>query len=352
MDRYIGVDAHLQSCTVAVMGPSGRRLREQVVETNGKALRGFLLSFAGEKHICLEEGELSEWLYEVLASVGKEVVVVQPEKRKGSKSDSLDAWELAELLRTKRKATVVHKAPGAFGGLKEAVQAHRAMTRDVARSKNRLRAIFRARGIHGFEEEIYSPRSRQIWLEQLSAARRRRAELYAKQLDHQVTMVKEAEAWLREAARSCAIIKILQTAPGIGLVRSAQTVATVVTPGRFRTKSQFWSYCGLAVVNHSSSDWVRKGDGDLVRRRRNLTRGLNRNRNPLLKALFKGAAMTVIQAMPQDPLGRNYHRHVEEGMDPALARLTLARQIAAVVLAMWKHKEVYDPTRYASCKTA
>jgi len=38
MDRYIGLDAHSASCTVAVVGPSGRRLSSQVLETNGKAL--------------------------------------------------------------------------------------------------------------------------------------------------------------------------------------------------------------------------------------------------------------------------------------------------------------------------
>ncbi len=38
MDRYIGLDAHSSSCTVATIGPSGGRLQSQVVETNAKAL--------------------------------------------------------------------------------------------------------------------------------------------------------------------------------------------------------------------------------------------------------------------------------------------------------------------------
>ena len=31
-----------------------------------------------------------------------------------------------------------------------------------------------------------------------------------------------------------------------------------------------------------------------------------------------------------------------------LARLTIARRIAAAVLAMWKHEEVYDPAKQQS----
>ena len=38
MDRYIGLDAHSASCAVAVVGPSGRRLLHQVLETNGRSL--------------------------------------------------------------------------------------------------------------------------------------------------------------------------------------------------------------------------------------------------------------------------------------------------------------------------
>jgi transposase len=353
MERYIGIDAHLQSCTLALMGPSGRRIREQVVETNGQALRDYLLSIAGEKHICLEEGELSEWLYELCLPLAKAVVVVQPEKKKGQKSDSIDAWALADLLRTRRRsATVVYKAPGAFSRLKEAVKTHRTMSRDVGRSKNRLRALFRARGIRGFDQELYDAESRQPWLKRLSSARRQRAELYAMQLDGQIAMLDQAEAMLRESAGECTIIKKLMTAPGIGLVRASQTVATVITPHRFRTKRQFWAYCGFAVVLRSSSDWERGRRGGLQAKRRELTRGLNRNRNPLLKEVFKGAAVTVIRSMPNSPLGQNYRRLVEEErVDPAMARLTLARQIAAIVLAMWKKQEVYDPTRYPSSKT-
>jgi len=36
MDRYIGLDAHTSSCTVATIGQSGKRLQSHVVETNAK----------------------------------------------------------------------------------------------------------------------------------------------------------------------------------------------------------------------------------------------------------------------------------------------------------------------------
>jgi hypothetical protein len=42
VERYIGLDAHGTSCTFGVIGPSGRKLRHDVVETNGAALVSYL----------------------------------------------------------------------------------------------------------------------------------------------------------------------------------------------------------------------------------------------------------------------------------------------------------------------
>jgi hypothetical protein len=75
------------------------------------------------------------------------------------------------------------------------------------------------------------------------------------------------------------------------------------------------------------------------------TRGLNRKRQPVLKAVFKGAVTTVITQLHGHPLHMDYERMLQSGIKPNLAKLTLARRIAAIVLSMWKHEEVYDPER-------
>jgi hypothetical protein len=82
-----------------------------------------------------------------------------------------------------------------------------------------------------------------------------------------------------------------------------------------------------------------------VRRETAQTRGLNRNRQPTLKAVFKGAALNVIQSSPKQPLHQDYQRMISAGMKPSLARLTIARKLAATVLAMGKNKEEYDPAK-------
>ena len=56
MERYIGLDVHAQSCTLAVVSAAGKRLGLQVVETNGTAVKQAISVIAGNRHICLEEG--------------------------------------------------------------------------------------------------------------------------------------------------------------------------------------------------------------------------------------------------------------------------------------------------------
>ncbi len=349
MDRYIGLDVHMQTCTLAVVGPSGKRLTSRVVETNGRALVEAIRSIPGQRHVCLEEGTQSTWLYELLRPHVEDVVVTLPLRRRGAKDDLRDSWALAEDRRTGALKTVVYKAPPKMSGLRDAVRGYSMLTGDLVRAKNRIRALYRSRGIRT-DKRIYQAEERGGWERKLPVSPRRLAAIFGGYLDSVEQRRGEAASWLREEAKSHAMIKLLATAPGMGPTRSAQVVAIVVAPERFRTARQFWSYCGLGIVTRSSADWVQQR-GRWVRAQTVQTRGLNRNRHPLLKAVFKGAATTVIQGLPKHPLHRDYERLLEAGVKPNLAKLTLARRIAAAVLSMWKHREVYDPKKQCRKQT-
>lgn len=346
MHRYLGIDVHLQSCTIVVISQAGKRLKSVVVETNGQALVEAVRLIPGRRHICIEEGTQSAWLVEILGPYAEEVVVSVPERTRGPKSDQRDAWKLAEELRRGSIRTRVYKTPAQLAGLRCAVRGDLLTTEDVVRTKNRLKAVFRSRGI-ATDASVYNPKARPKWIARLPKAQQGLAELLGRELDLLEPLQDQAQKWLFAEAKAHPIVRILATAPGLGRTRTAQLVAVVGSPHRFRTRRQFWSYCGLAVVTRSSADWIRRDDG-WVRGPAHQTRGLTRRRNALLKAVFKGAATTVIRQLPQDPLHEHYQRMTGSGIKPTLAKLTLARRIAATVLSMWKHEEVYDNKRHAN----
>lgn len=344
MTRYLGLDVHAQSCTLAVIGPSGRRISTEVLETNAAVLIARIERVPRPRQLCMEEGAQSAWLYEALRPHVEELVVVGPRQGKGQKSDAQDALALADMLRRGTIDVRVFKAPTRFTRMRELVRVHRMLTQDLVRAKNRLQAVFQSRGVDA-GDGAYAPTTRARLAKQLPSSHALLLDLLGQEMDAVSKLRAKAEEELIEEAGKHRIVERLATAPGIGTIRAAQIVATVVVPDRFRTKRQFWSYCGLGVVTHSSSDWVRDGKR-WVRRATPQTRGLTKKRNPLLKVVFKGAALNAAYHMRGHPLFRAYAKMLENGTKPNLALVTIARRIAGAVLAMWKNEEDYDPEKH------
>ena len=95
MQRYIGLDVHAASCTIAVISEAGKRLRDFPVETNGQALVEAIRMIPGHKHLVFEEGLQSAWLYETLSPHVEEIVVARITESRGQKNDRRDAYGLA-----------------------------------------------------------------------------------------------------------------------------------------------------------------------------------------------------------------------------------------------------------------
>lgn len=57
---------------------------------------------------------------------------------------------------------------------------------------------------------------------------------------------------------------------------------------------------------------------------------------------FKGAAL---EALKREAIKKIYERLTASGVRAEMARLTIARKLAAVALAIWKSGEAYDETK-------
>ncbi len=112
------------------------------------------------------------------------------------------------------------------------------------------------------------------------------------------------------------------------------------TPHRFRTKRQLWTYSGLAIETRDSAQH-RFVAGQLQRSKKpQQLRGLNRNHNHDMKAIFKGAA--TMASSRAGAFHDFYQGLLTKGMKPAMARLTLARKIAVITLTVWKKGAHFD----------
>jgi transposase len=342
--KYIGLDVHKESTSIAVLNATGKIVMECVIETKASTLLQFLHGLRGDLHVTFEEGTWAAWLYDVIKPHVTEIVVCDPRRnallKEGSKGDRIDARKLAELLRGNQLKAVYHGEHG-VRTLKELVRSYLTLSKDVARVMTRVKALYRSWAIPCSGKQVYAPRHRAEWLAKISEPGvRRRAEFYYQQLDALRSLRQEVRRELLTESKKHKAWKLLCQIPSIGPIRAAVLIGILQTPHRFRTKRQLWTFSGFGIETHSSADH-RYVKGQLQRSKKPASiRGLNQNHNHDLKNLFKGAAL-VASSKP-GPFQEFYAALLAKGMRPEMARLTLARKIAAITLLIWKKGAHFD----------
>jgi transposase len=127
MDRtkYIGMDVHKESISIAVMNAAGKITMECIIETRASMIMEFIDGLRGDVHVTFEEGTSAAWLYDLLKPRVTKLVVCDPRKnksmREGNQNDKIDAHRLAELLRLDHLTPVYHGEHG-LQTLKELVR--------------------------------------------------------------------------------------------------------------------------------------------------------------------------------------------------------------------------------------
>jgi transposase len=337
------MDVHKTITVIAVLNARGQMESHSKIKTKAENLCDFFRGLSGKVEVVFEEGAQSAWLYKSLKPLVSSVTVCDPRHNKlindGKKSDDEDAETLALLLRL-GAIKAIYKGDDQQQRLKELSRAYGNLVEDATRIQNRLKALFRGRGIDCVGHAVYRADQRAEWLAKLSdEAARLRAESLLDQFESISQLRKHAKQRLLAAANQHPDYRILMKLPGFGAVRVAQLIAMVGTPHRFRTKRQFWPYCGYAVVTQSSADYGIVGGKIVKQQKKVATRGLNRNHNPQLKQIFKAAALTALR---YESFKAYYQRLVDNGTRPELARVSVARKLAAIALTIWQRRDEFD----------
>ena len=342
--KYIGMDVHKEAIVIAVRDTRGHVVMESIVETKASSILQFIRGLQGELHVTWEEGTWAAWLYDLLKPHVHRVLVCNPRRnallKEGSKSDKVDARKLAELLRTGMLRPVYHGENG-LRTLRELARSYQTISTDLIRVMNRLKALYRGWGIPCAGTQVYAVRYRGEWLNKIAQAGvRRRAELLYQQLDGLQALRRNVRSEFLAESRKHKASKLLRQIPCIGPIRAARLIALIQTPHRFRSKRQLWTYSGLGIETHDSAQFrFVRGQLQLSKKPQQL-RGLNQNHNHEMKEIFKSTATRA--SCGRGPFHDFYAALLAKGMKPEMARLTLARKIAAITLTLWKRGEGFD----------
>src|SRR5215472_14218312 len=186
-EKYIGLDVHQATISVAVMDSQGKTIMESILETKASTLLEFLAGLRGSLFVTFEEGTWAAWLYDLLKPHVTEVLVCNPRKiplhKQGNKSDKIDARKLSERLRLNDLKSVYHGENG-VRTLRELARSYLTIVKDLTRVMSRVKAVYRSWAIPCAGRDVYYRRHRNQWLEKIpEPGVRRRAEQLYQQLD-------------------------------------------------------------------------------------------------------------------------------------------------------------------------
>ena len=186
-EKYIGLDVHQATISVAVMDSQGKIVMESILETKASTILEFFAGLRGTLSVTFEEGTSAAWLYDLLKPHVAKLLVCNPRRnallKQGNKSDKIDACKLADRLRLNDLKPVYHGETG-VRMLRELARSYLTIVKDLIRVMSRVKALYRSWAIPCTGRDVYYTRHRSQWLDKIQepGVRCRTEQLY-QQLD-------------------------------------------------------------------------------------------------------------------------------------------------------------------------
>lgn len=332
---YIGLDAHVQTCTMAVMNQAGEVVGLHTFKTSEEHLIKALETVKAKvKMFAVEESTLADWIARVARPQVTEVLVADPThnaliSRHPHKCDPEDAKRLCRLLRLGELKKVYHPESDQRALFKAAAQHYLDLRDTQVALKQKIKGMYRHWGIVDVGgKSVYSQQGRVPYLAKVPHAvvqhqLRRLYELMDDAEQQEAAALRE----LRQLGRSFPEIKQFRKIPGIGPVNASIFDALIQTPHRFANKHRLWRYCRLGITDRSS-------DGKPLGYQR-----LDRSGLGALKAVSYWAWMAALRG--RNEVRQFFETSLARTHDHTNARLNTQRKILAVMYGLWKQGGVY-----------
>lgn len=332
--RSVALDlgAHeISYCEVA----QGQVVQRRTVKTLN-ALEDLLGPSSAQARVAIEACREAWFVHDKLRDWGHQVLMVDTTRTQqvgvgehGRKTDRLDAEKLARAVE-RGGIPLAHVLSPHRRELREQLSVRRALVETRAQYITTVRGLVRARGekVVSCEAEDFVATIRRT---KLPSEVRALVEPLVQTLELISQQIARVEASLEALGAKEPVIKLLTTAPGVGLIVAAVFVSVVDDAGRFRDAHQLASYIGLVPRERTSGGRGRQRLG-----------AITKAGNTYLRAMLTQAAQTILRkSRSDDPLCR-WAENVARRRGRRVAIIALARRLTGVLWAMWRDGTVYD----------
>jgi transposase len=335
---YGAIDLHMRYSQIRIIDADGQVLREQRVMTSADRLSA-VFSGHGPMRILVETGTESEWVAQVLETVGHDVIVADPnyapmygEIRRKVKTDRRDVAALAEANR-RGWYRATHRVSAAQRGVRQQLRSRRLLVQMRSGTIALIRSLLRQSGyrLAAGSSEGVPRRLAQLVLpaalaETIAPLRRTVATL--------TTEIAATDARLHTQTVADPVVTRLQSVPGVGPVVALTFRAFVDDIARFASAGQVSAAIGLVPREDSSAERRHRG---------HITKAGPRELRSLLVqaawACWRSSASASLRAWVERLASRRGKR---------VAVVAFARRLSRILFALWRDQSVFNAATLAA----
>lgn len=342
--EHVGIDLGSRRSHLAVISEAGELLQRCTIET--RELPAWLRARSASR-VVMEACTQSPAIARVAQAAKHEVTVVPGHLvrmlgvgARGIKTDDRDALALARASVRSEELPSVHLRSEVSRSRRELISARATLVESRASIALSIKAWLRGR--------LIVVKGRANTLAFCEAVRRAALETQdglpvsietlLETFEHLTTQIGALDEEIVKLAENDVVCARLMTVPGVGPIVSMAFATQIDDIKRFASAGELASY--LALVPGEATT------GGKTVRTRTINAGPQR-----LKALLVQAAWAMWRARPNDPAVL-WARAIAEKRGTRIAIVALARKIATVLYAVWKHERPYDPSLAARARAS
>ena len=333
---FVGLDLGSNRCQQTIINSDGSFVSSRSIPTSEFHLRSAFAGLGKQACVHLEASELASWVSSVISPLVREVVVSHPRSmawigKDSLKDDAIDARKLAELLRLNQVHPVYYETLETRRHFKHLVTHYEQLSHDQARIKTKIKARLRTLGIIRQDSHLFSSKGQAELLDSITepALKMMITQSFAV-LNQMVETQVAARLAMIGFSRQFPEIKLLQTAPGAGIITACKFVAYLQTPKRFSNKRQLWRYCRLGITRRESNG------------KRLSYPKLDRSGAGSLKDVSRKIFEAALRTKKDNLFKRAFEQSLAATKNQVHARLSTQRKILATLRAMWIKMKPFD----------
>lgn len=261
---YVGIDAHKRDCHATVLNDAGETVSTARFPTNPKALTQWAERLPKGSVLALEASTVAKRIYWHLKEMGLDVRMDHPlevRRRAGNKkkTDALDSFELADLLRMKRLPEAYVPSPEA-NERRQVLRYRIDLGKKARLVKNQVHALLVHNGITFELSDTFGVEGRsRLDRMKLASSQRYLLDGLLAQLDLLGRQIEEVEGQLAELGSKDPAVQKLMTLPGVDFYSAQVILEEIGDVTRFPTEKQLSSYAGLVPRVMQSGTTLRMG---------------------------------------------------------------------------------------------